>query len=130
MTRRQTPTVICRNFIALMPSCTKTSFPVTPYYTCAHRNSDNLHDAISLGFSGRVMADEHVIVSYINCVCHLRVGTKRCYWQQQHILMIQHHVFMPQIDRVLPLRVRPQTACILCTCLLKQKNVQPASTEL
>ena len=48
---------------------------------CAHRNSDNLHNAVSIGYSlvGRVMADEHLIVA-------LRNITNIC-WQRSYELM-------------------------------------------
>ena len=47
-----------------MSHCTKTSFIITPHYIilCAHRNSDNLHNAAFIGYSGRAMADEQLIV--------------------------------------------------------------------
>ena len=45
----------------LMPCCTKTTFLLTPHYICAHRNSDNLRNAVFKGYS-LVMADEHLIV--------------------------------------------------------------------
>ncbi|KAK2193675.1 hypothetical protein NP493_8g03000 [Ridgeia piscesae] len=48
---RNAPTDSCRNLTALMPRCTKTSFLITPHYTCAHRNSDNLHNAAFKGYS-------------------------------------------------------------------------------
>ena len=40
------------------------SFIITPYYMCAHRNSDSLHNAAFIGYSlvALVMADEHLIV--------------------------------------------------------------------
>ena len=59
---KNAPTDRCRNLTALMPRCTKTSFLITPHYICAHRNSDNLHNAAFKGYSGRGMADEHLIV--------------------------------------------------------------------
>ena len=61
---RNPPTVLCHNLTALMPRCIKTSFLVIPHYICAHRNSDNLHNAGFIGYSSvaRVMADEHLIV--------------------------------------------------------------------
>ena len=48
--RRNAPTDSCRNLTALMPRCTKTSFLITPHYICAHRNSDNLHNAAFKGY--------------------------------------------------------------------------------
>ena len=48
---RNAPTDSCRNLTALMPRCTKTSFLITPQYICAHRNSDNLHNAAFKGYS-------------------------------------------------------------------------------
>ena len=68
---RNTPTDSCRNLTALMPRCTKTSFLITPHYICAHRNSDNLHNAAFKGYSlvAWIMADEHLIV-----VLHQIVG--------------------------------------------------------
>ena len=48
---RNAPTDSCRNLTALMPRCTKTSFLITPHYICAHRNSDNLHNAAFKGYS-------------------------------------------------------------------------------
>ena len=64
LTRRNAPTDSCHNLTALMPRCTKTQFHLTPHYICAHRNSDNLHYAVSIGYSlvARLMADEHLIV--------------------------------------------------------------------
>ena len=49
--RRNAPTDGCHNLTALMPRCTKTSFLLTPHYICAHRNSDNLHNAVFIGYS-------------------------------------------------------------------------------
>ena len=46
---RNAPTDSCHNLTALMPRCTKTSFLITPHYICAHRNSDNLHNAAFKG---------------------------------------------------------------------------------
>ena len=62
--RRNAPTDSCHNLTALMPRCKKTSFLLTPHYICAHRNSDNLHNAVFIGYPlvARVMADEHLIV--------------------------------------------------------------------
>ena len=62
--RRNAPTDSCRNLTALMPRCTKTSFLITLHYICAHRNSDNLHNAAFKGYSlvALGMADEHLIV--------------------------------------------------------------------
>ena len=62
--RRNAPTDSYHKLTALMPRCTKTSFVLTPHYICALRNSDNLHNAVFIGYSlvARVMADEHLIV--------------------------------------------------------------------
>ena len=62
--RRNAPTDSCHSLTALMPRCTNTSFLITPHYICAHRNSDNLHNAGFIGYSlvARGMADEHLIV--------------------------------------------------------------------
>ena len=50
--RRNAPTHSCHSLTDLMPRCcTKTSFLITPHNTCAHRNSDNLHNAASIGYS-------------------------------------------------------------------------------
>ena len=49
--RRNAPNDSCHNLTALMSRCTKTSFIITPHYTCAHRNSDNLHNADFVGNS-------------------------------------------------------------------------------
>ena len=49
--RRNAPNDSCHNFTALMSRCTKTSFIITPHYKCAHRNSDNLHNADFVGNS-------------------------------------------------------------------------------
>ncbi|KAK2180890.1 hypothetical protein NP493_422g02037 [Ridgeia piscesae] len=49
--RRNAPTDSRHNLTALMPRCTKTSFLITPHYICAHRNSDNLHNAAFIGYS-------------------------------------------------------------------------------
>ena len=59
---RNVPTDSCHNLAAMMPRCTKTSFLVTPHYICAHRNSDNLHNAAFIGYS-LVMANEHLTSS-------------------------------------------------------------------
>ena len=61
---RNTLTDSCHNLTSLMPRCTKTSFLLTPHNICAHRDSDNLHNAVFIGYSlvARVMADEHLIV--------------------------------------------------------------------
>ena len=47
--RRNAMNDSCHNFTALMPRCTKTLFIVTAHYACAHRNSDNLHNAVFIG---------------------------------------------------------------------------------
>ena len=62
--RSYAPTDSCHYLKTLMSRCTKTSFLLTPYYICAHRNSDNLHNAAFIGYSlvARVMANEHFIV--------------------------------------------------------------------
>ena len=44
------PTVVCHNLTALMP-CFTTSLLLIPHYTRPHRNSDNLHNAVSIGDS-------------------------------------------------------------------------------
>ena len=49
--RRNAPNDSCRNLTALMSRCTKTSFIITPHYICAHRNSDNVHNAAFIGYS-------------------------------------------------------------------------------
>ena len=49
--RRNAPTDSCHNLAALMPRCIKTSFLLTPDYISAHRNSDNMHSAVSVGYS-------------------------------------------------------------------------------
>ena len=49
--RRSALTDSCRNLTALLPRCTKTSFLLTPLYICAHRNSENLHNAAFIGYS-------------------------------------------------------------------------------
>ena len=61
---RNAPTDSCHNLTALMPRCTKPPVLLTPHYVCAHRNSDNLHNAVFIRYSlvARVMADEHLIV--------------------------------------------------------------------
>ncbi|KAK2175790.1 hypothetical protein NP493_707g00000 [Ridgeia piscesae] len=47
--RINAPTDSCRNLTALKSRCTKTSFLITPHYICAHRNSDNMHNAAFKG---------------------------------------------------------------------------------
>ena len=49
--RRNALTDSCHNLTALMPRCTKISFLLTPHYICAHRNSDNLHNAAFIWYS-------------------------------------------------------------------------------
>ena len=49
--RRNAPTDSCHNLTALMPRCTKTQFLLNPHYTRAHSNSDNLHNAVFIGYS-------------------------------------------------------------------------------
>ena len=49
--RRNAPNDSCRNLTALMSRCTKTSFIITPHYICAHRNSDNVHNAAFIRYS-------------------------------------------------------------------------------
>ena len=49
--RRNAPNDSCHNLTALMSLCTQTSFIITPHYICAHRNSDNLHNADFVGNS-------------------------------------------------------------------------------
>ena len=70
-----------------MPRCTKTSFLITPHYICAHRNSDNLHNAAFKWYSlvARGMTDEHLIV-----VIH------------------QLHIFIPKPYSDLAARPRPR----------------------
>ena len=46
----------------LMPRCTNTSFLLTPHYIRPHRNSDNLHNAISVWELLSGMADKLLIV--------------------------------------------------------------------
>ena len=72
--RRNAPTDSCRNSTALVPRCTKTSFLITPHYICAHRNSDNLHNAAFKGYSlvAGGMADEHLIVVLHQLFCRPR----------------------------------------------------------
>ena len=49
--RRNAPNDNCHNLTALMPRCIITSFLFTPHYICAHRNWDNLHNAVFIGYS-------------------------------------------------------------------------------
>ena len=49
--RRNAPNDSCHNLTALMSRCTKTSLIITPHYICAHRNSDNVHNAAFIGYS-------------------------------------------------------------------------------
>ena len=68
--RRNAPTDSCHNLTALMSHCTKT-FLLTPYYIYAHRNSDNLHNAVFVGYStpycGLTSAarTEHALSGYV-----------------------------------------------------------------
>ena len=48
---RNAPTDSCRNLTALIPSCTKTSFLITPHYICAHRNSETCIMLLFKGYS-------------------------------------------------------------------------------
>ena len=63
---RKPPTVICHHLTVLMPRCTNTSFLLTPQYIHPPRNSNNLHNAISIGnsFIGQT---NPLMWSYVSC---------------------------------------------------------------
>ena len=57
------PTVMCHNLTAVTLRSTNTSFLLTPHYIRPQRNLDNLHNAVSVGYSlVWIMAEEHLVV--------------------------------------------------------------------
>ena len=79
--RRNASTDSCRNLTALMPRCTKTSFLIIRHYICAHRNSNNLHNAAFKGYS---LVGEWgmstLLWSYINCPHQVYTVIKTAAW--------------------------------------------------